>query len=425
METTTEERKNTIVQLPVTDLHPHPDNPRKNVGDVSELAASIKAQGIRQNLLVVPLGEGNGWRVVIGHRRLAAAKQAGLETVPCAVADLTARQQMELMIVENSQRRDLKPIEEADAYQGLLDLGDTKAQIAERTGRSAEYVRSRLKAASIPQSVRHEAIDFAQLSLSELAAIAEFDGDEDAQSGLARVAGTDDWNWTLERTRALRKARRWADEAMREVRRQHLGLMPEDVSIPEQYWNDPEGYEYRTRLAYTQGDFKTRLGELQAEEWWPKALLCRDGDDHIRFYTPDEPRKAEHEEDGKAARIRHEIELRRANDEVAMGFDATARSLRRSWLSKWMRGHRRTAGPAVDKAIGSLTLECLLGYGDTYLNLSIEPKRLIETYDTLAPKPLEKTDPDIHTIPDPDQLTQFRTRAGKDPKGQLMPLLLS
>ena len=86
---------------------------------VTDLAESIKAQGVKQNLLVVPYTESTGpnetrqvYRVVIGHRRLAAAKQAGLGSLPCKVEVLTEREEREIMILENTQRSDLKPIEE-------------------------------------------------------------------------------------------------------------------------------------------------------------------------------------------------------------------------------------------------------------------------------------------------------------------------
>ena len=77
---------NTIQMIAIDRLHPHPDNPRKDVGDVSELAASIRHSGVMQNLTVVPFGV--GYRVVIGHRRLAAAKEAGLTELPCMVSDM-------------------------------------------------------------------------------------------------------------------------------------------------------------------------------------------------------------------------------------------------------------------------------------------------------------------------------------------------
>lgn len=112
-----------VVMLPIDTVVPNPANPRKDVGDVTELAESIKAQGIRQNLLVVPMPAGM-YMLVIGHRRHAAAKLAGLTEVPCVIAELSEREQHELMLVENIQRSDLTPLEEADGFQGLLDLGE-------------------------------------------------------------------------------------------------------------------------------------------------------------------------------------------------------------------------------------------------------------------------------------------------------------
>lgn len=127
-------------------IDPHPDNPRKNIGDVTDLAASIKANGLLSPLSVVP--NGSRFRVIAGHRRLMACKQAGTGAVPCFVLDLDPLQQLEAMITENCQREQLTALEEADAIQGMLDLGATTASVAHRLGRSADYVRDRAKAAS-------------------------------------------------------------------------------------------------------------------------------------------------------------------------------------------------------------------------------------------------------------------------------------
>lgn len=113
-----------IIDINVKNLIPNPNNPRRDVGDVTELADSIKEQGLQQALVVTPDHEEHGerlFRVVIGHRRLAACKLAGLESVPCVVRELDAKTERELMLVENCQRSDLTPLEEADGYQGLLD----------------------------------------------------------------------------------------------------------------------------------------------------------------------------------------------------------------------------------------------------------------------------------------------------------------
>jgi len=83
-----------LVMLPVKEIQPHPNNPRKDLGDLSELTESIKKNGIMQNLTVVK-NEGGGYTVIIGHRRLEAAKAAGVSEVPCAVAELDEGEQPE------------------------------------------------------------------------------------------------------------------------------------------------------------------------------------------------------------------------------------------------------------------------------------------------------------------------------------------
>lgn len=139
-----------ILYLPVQDLHPHPDNPRKDLGDLTELAASIKARGVMQNLTVVPAEDGYGYTIIIGHRRAAAANLAGLYRLPCIVADLTPREQMEIMLTENMQRADLTPVEQAQSMRQLvIDFGATPEDIAEKTGFSVRTVKHRLEIAKL------------------------------------------------------------------------------------------------------------------------------------------------------------------------------------------------------------------------------------------------------------------------------------
>lgn len=141
-----------IKDIRVDKIWQHPDNPRKDVGDVTELAESIKANGVLQNLTVVPLiGEitgkwdGESYRVIIGHRRLAAAKLAGLETVPCIVTEMTESEQLSTMLLENMQRVDLTVYEQAQGFQMMLDLGESVDSIAKQTGFSTSTVRRRVK----------------------------------------------------------------------------------------------------------------------------------------------------------------------------------------------------------------------------------------------------------------------------------------
>ena len=104
-----------IVYIRVDHLHPHPDNPRKDLGDLTELSESIKAKGVLQNLTVVPADD--GYRVIIGHRRHAAATLAGLTELPCVVTSMSPQEQFETMMVENVQRSDLTVYEQAEGFQ--------------------------------------------------------------------------------------------------------------------------------------------------------------------------------------------------------------------------------------------------------------------------------------------------------------------
>lgn len=169
-----------LVLLPVDRLHQHPDNPRKELGDLTELADSIKANGILQNLTVIPghfvskeefvkmakaegvtkavasemydpndregnFYPGSDYTVIIGHRRLAAAKLAGLTEVPCVVTFMTDKEQVQTMLSENMQRSDLTIYEQAQGFQMMIDLGSTINEISEKAGFSKNTVRSRLK----------------------------------------------------------------------------------------------------------------------------------------------------------------------------------------------------------------------------------------------------------------------------------------
>ena len=146
-----------MVYLPIEKLIAHPDNPRKELGDLTELADSIKENGVLQNLTVVPrIGEISGqptgtYTVVIGHRRLAASKLAGLKELPCVVSDMTLRDQVRTMLMENIQRADLTIYEQAQGFQMMLDMGDSVDDIARKSGFSTTTVRRRVKLLELDQ----------------------------------------------------------------------------------------------------------------------------------------------------------------------------------------------------------------------------------------------------------------------------------
>lgn len=189
-----------ITNIEVTKLLQHPDNPRKNIGDVTELAESIKARGILQNLTVVPTENGM-YTVIIGHRRLAAAKQAGLTEVPCAVVDMDYKTQLSTMLLENMQRSDLTVYEQAQGMQMMFDLGVPVAEIVEKTGFAETTVRKRLKIATLPTEQMQQAVERGG-KLEDYVQIADIK-DEKERRKLLKVVGTREFEFSL--TRAKRQ----------------------------------------------------------------------------------------------------------------------------------------------------------------------------------------------------------------------------
>ena len=170
-----------IVNIRIDHIHPHPDNPRKNLGDLTELVESIKKNGVMQNLTVIPAElvdpdatiemEGSHYTVLIGHRRLAAAKLASLKALPCRVIEsISQREQVSTMLEENMQRNDLTIYEQAQGFQMMMDLGETEESIAEKTGFSKTTIRHRLNIAKLDQKElkKKEQDDSFQMTLRDL-----------------------------------------------------------------------------------------------------------------------------------------------------------------------------------------------------------------------------------------------------------------
>lgn len=157
---------NKIVMLPRDLLHPHPDNPRKDLGDLTELKESIREHGIMQNLTVVPDDE-DGYQILIGHRRFAASEGI-LNDLPCVVAKgLQNREQVGIMLCENMQRSDLTYIEQAHGFQMMMDLGDTVESISKKTGFSTKTIKHRLEIAKLNNESIEEAETMFQISISD------------------------------------------------------------------------------------------------------------------------------------------------------------------------------------------------------------------------------------------------------------------
>lgn len=183
--------ENKLIYISIAELYPHPDNPRKELGDLTELADSIKSKGVMQNLTVVPRSEG-GYTVIIGHRRLSAAKLAGMTELPCAVVEMSEKDQLATMLLENMQRVDLTPFEQAQGFQMMFNLGESVENIADKTGFSKATVRRRLKMAELDQNILKE-VSGRQISLDDFDKLAQIE-DISVRNTLLSDIGTANFN---------------------------------------------------------------------------------------------------------------------------------------------------------------------------------------------------------------------------------------
>lgn len=143
--------------VPIELLHPNPDQPRKVFADaeLDELAVSIREKGVIQPLLVRPMGTGGEYEIVAGERRWRAAQRAGVHELPVVIRNLADGEVLEIGIIENVQRVDLNPIEEALAYRQLMDrFGRTQDAVAEAVGKSRPHVANALRLLNLPEAVQ-------------------------------------------------------------------------------------------------------------------------------------------------------------------------------------------------------------------------------------------------------------------------------
>ena len=174
--------------LPIASISPLPGQPRKHFDDAAlgELAASIAARGVIQPIIVRPRGEGR-YQLVAGERRWRAAQKARLHEIPALVRDLDDREVMALALIENLQREDLNPVEEARAYQRLADDEDmTQAEIARMVDKSRSHVANFQRLLALPEAVL-DLVEVGKLSMGHARALI---GQDDAAS-LAQQAVND------------------------------------------------------------------------------------------------------------------------------------------------------------------------------------------------------------------------------------------
>ncbi len=176
-----------VTEIAVSQLDPNPDQPRRTFDTqaLEALAESIRQAGVLQPLLVVE--NGARYRIVAGERRYRAARMAGLQSVPCVVRDMTEQERMEAALIENLQREDLNPIEEAAGIRALMEeCGYTQELAAKRVGRSRPAVANLLRLLQLPESIR-ELVKAGELSAGHARVLAGL-ADESRQLALAERA---------------------------------------------------------------------------------------------------------------------------------------------------------------------------------------------------------------------------------------------
>jgi ParB/RepB/Spo0J family partition protein len=225
--------------LNLTDLAPHPDNPRTSLGDLTELTRSIRSHGILQPLVVLPADDRGVYRIVAGHRRYAAGVKAELTDVPAVIRPMTTTEVVEAMLSENVNRDGLTIAEEVRAVERLmsLDSGLTPPKLCKRIGRSQSWVRARMAVAILPPRWR-DALDNGDLTLAagEAAASVADLGPEHLDAVCEQLAGR---SWAEPaRTVAsyrddIRRAEAYA-AAVEKARAKHAVVFTDDDPAPSQ-----------------------------------------------------------------------------------------------------------------------------------------------------------------------------------------------
>lgn len=145
-----------VEEIQLSEIRPNPYQPRKHFDEaaLNELAESIKQTGVFQPV-ILRQSSIKGYELIAGERRVRASRMAGKETIPAIVRQLDEEQMIEIAVIENLQREDLSPLEEAEAYQTLMDkLSLTQAEVAERIGKSRPYIANYLRLLSLPDKIK-------------------------------------------------------------------------------------------------------------------------------------------------------------------------------------------------------------------------------------------------------------------------------
>lgn len=287
-----------IQEIELSKLKIHPKNVRKTYRGIDELAESIKAQGIRQNLTVVknPEGFGTYW-VVIGNRRLKAAIKAGIETAPCEVVEMDEKEQLETMLLENMQRDDLTIYEQAQGFQMVLDLGETEEGLAEKTGFSKTTIRRRLNIAKLDQEAlqeKEEEGEF-QLSLSDLYELEKIKSVKKRNEILKGARNSREITSNVQRIISEEKQKAVEKKILSLLKKEGIEEAPEKakMEIYTSKWETVKIYSLRSDAPKKLDIQKEEKETLYYLKYYSEVKVIRKAKKQKRELTPEERRRAE------------------------------------------------------------------------------------------------------------------------------------
>lgn len=243
-------------QVPVDRITTNPDQPRTHFDDDSleEMAASMKEVGVLQPIVVT--GDENGYVLIAGERRWRAAKRAGLSEIPAVIRETTGNSTLVEALVENVQRQDLTPLEEAHAYQQLLEnYGMTQEQVAGRVGKSRPAISNTLRLLQLPPAVQ-ELVDSGELSAGHARALVGL-GDIAYATHLAQRAV--DEGWSVRQIEDAARLRKGADRRPQSGVRQ---LRPVEIIELEKRLTDRLGSQVKINYRNEKGKVEIRFASL-------------------------------------------------------------------------------------------------------------------------------------------------------------------
>ncbi len=281
---------NEIVMIPIRRLKHHPENPRKDLGDLTELAESIRKNGIMQNLTVVyeKMGEVDTGRylVVIGNRRMEAAKLAGVEELPCVISEMDHKTQIATMLEENMQRADLTVFEQAQGFQMMMDLGYSAKDISEKTGFGETTVRRRIKMAEMDPKLLKKACEAQdtdrQITMFDFDRLAQVESVKE-RNALLKDIGDSNFEWRLKRALKVQQANKMKPAAHKAIQEAKLKKLPQNEKYSGKYRQ-----MYGSNCELDKWDGKKPFIPKMDEE-----LFYDEDDTDIIFFTKEKKQKAQ------------------------------------------------------------------------------------------------------------------------------------